>query len=186
MRLIGDEPLRRRLGEAARRRAIDHFAWPRIIAAYEALWQSQESQRREYARVAGTKGPYAVPSHYPPPERSFAGYPTRWLDPEGPVEVVADPEATVELDRFLALPLTNHVAARRVADPVLLRLVLSRARSSCAISELHAVIRSGGIDQDRTRATLGWMLKYDLLRPVTAETDRDGTSSSPAARTAVP
>jgi glycosyltransferase involved in cell wall biosynthesis len=182
LRMIGDEPLRRRLGEAARRRAIAHFAWPRIIAAYEALWKSQESQRRDYARVSRAVGEYDVPAHYPPPERSFAGYPTRWLDPVGPVEVIASPQAVFELDALLSLPLTNHVAARRVADPVLLRLVLARAHSSCPVSELHAVIRSAGIDQHRARATLAWMLKYDLIRPVTVEPVHDENPSSPVRR----
>ena len=54
-RLVGDEALRALLGAAARKRALDLFAWPRVIAAYEALWRDQETQRQDYARVrAGT------------------------------------------------------------------------------------------------------------------------------------
>jgi len=45
-RLIGDEPLRRRLGEAGRARAEAHFNWDRIAEQYEAI----------LARAGGGKG----------------------------------------------------------------------------------------------------------------------------------
>ena len=80
-RLVGDEALRRRFGEAGRRRAREHFAWPRIVRAYEDLWRGQDVERLAIAgagssRWLGSAGPAA----YPAPERTFAGYPSRRLD----------------------------------------------------------------------------------------------------------
>ena len=37
-RLVGDEPLRRRMGAAGRRRAVERFAWSHVIRTYEELW----------------------------------------------------------------------------------------------------------------------------------------------------
>jgi glycosyltransferase involved in cell wall biosynthesis len=165
-RLVGDEGLRSALGAAARRRALDLFAWPRVIAAYEALWHDQEAQRQEYARLRARVGGSDLPAHYPPPETSFAGYPTRWLDADRHTELAASPEAPSLLEPLLALPLTNHVADRRVADPGLLRRALARAAPGCSVAELDAFFRAAGVDHHRSRATLAWMLKYDLIRVV--------------------
>jgi len=37
-RLVSDEPLRKRMGAAGRARALERFAWPHVIRAYEAIW----------------------------------------------------------------------------------------------------------------------------------------------------
>jgi N-acetyl-alpha-D-glucosaminyl L-malate synthase BshA len=39
-RLLGDEPLRQRFGEAARQRAVERFATPAVVAQYRALYES--------------------------------------------------------------------------------------------------------------------------------------------------
>ncbi len=64
-RLVGDEALRRSLGAAARQRALDLFAWPRVIAAYEALWRDQEAQRQDYARIRTQTGGSDCPRPLP-------------------------------------------------------------------------------------------------------------------------
>ncbi len=163
-RLIGDESLRASLGAAARRRALELFAWPRVIAAYEALWRDQEAQRQDFARLHARTSGSDVPAHYPPLESSFAGYPTRWLGADECTELAASTWAAAELGRLLALPLTNHAANRRVADAGLLRLALARAEPSCSVAELDAFFRAAAIDHHSARATLAWMLKYDLIR----------------------
>jgi hypothetical protein len=132
-RLAGDEPLRRRMGEAGRRRAQDHFAWPRIIRAYERLWSEQEAERR--SRAALRRGPsrwqgFDGQAAYPAPERTFAGYPTRRL--EGRDRLAPAPGAGEALDNLLARPLTHHVAGRQAAGPEVLRSAIDRAPGSVA------------------------------------------------------
>ena len=39
-RLLADEPLRQRFGEAARRRAVELFATPKVVSQYRALYES--------------------------------------------------------------------------------------------------------------------------------------------------
>jgi glycosyltransferase involved in cell wall biosynthesis len=163
-RLVSDEALRASLGAAARQRALDVYSWPRIIAAYESLWRDQETQRQDYARLPRTGSD--VPAHYTPPERSFAGYPTRWLGADGRDELAATPWAQEVLELLLDLPLTNHAANRRVADSGLLRMALARATPSCSVADLDAFFLAVGVELDRARATLAWMLKYDLIRVI--------------------
>ena len=74
---------------------------------------------RSYARLRARSG-CDVPAHYPPPERSFAGYPTRWSSAESRNELAATRGARRCWSSLLALPLTNHAANRRVADQALL------------------------------------------------------------------
>ncbi len=171
-RLVGDESLRRRMGEAGRARARELFAWPRIIRAYEQLWRDQDAERSARAGTeAGVpsspmRGDPARPSAYPAPERTFQSYPTRRLDSLDRLEPA--PSAADELGVLLAMPLTHHAAGRRVSDAALLRDALAQA--PCSVEDLDLFWSTAGVDHGVGRATLAWMLKYDLLR--TAWDDR--------------
>jgi hypothetical protein len=162
-RLINDAALRRQMGEAARNRALRHFTWPVVIAAYEELWRQQDAERRAWlARQISPRPRYAGPAGYPAPEHSFAGYPTRWLAGTDHLQAVAGADA--HLDRLLTTPLTNHVAERRSSDPRVLRQVLEAAATACPLDHLDAILGQNGLGATARRATLAWMLKYDLLR----------------------
>ena len=163
-KLVGDEGLRLSLGEAARQKALAVFAWPHVIAAYEALWRDQESQRQDFARHCAKTDGSQYPAHYAPLEHSFAGYPTRWLTADSRAKLAATAWAQANLERLLTFPLTNHAAECRVTELGLLRQALDRARVSCTVAELDEHFLSAGIDQQLARATLAWLLKYDLLR----------------------
>jgi len=173
--LIGDEALRRRMGEAGRCRAREHFAWPRIIHAYEQLWRDQEAERS--ARAGPAAGGRSSrwrdadgPAAYPAPERTFAGYPTRLLD--GLDRIVPAPAAGEHLDVLLAMPLTHHAPRRRVPDAGLLRAALAEA--PCSVEDLDLFWSRAGIEYGIGRATLAWMLKYDLLQAVWDERSEEG------------
>jgi hypothetical protein len=70
------------------------------------------------------------------------------------------------LELLLALLLTNHAAKRRVAEAGLPRVALARAAPACSVADLDAFFHAAGVDVVRARATLAWMLKYDLIRIV--------------------
>jgi hypothetical protein len=161
-RLVGDDSYCRAIGIAARSRAVDRFSWSRVIARYEALWAEQDAARRSRAAAAGDP---RTPALYPPAERSFASYPSCWVGLEDE-DVAATEHAERDLPRLLSLPLTHHVAESRASDASLLVAALAEARPRCPISSLDVVFRAAGVDRRRARATLAWMLKYNLLRPV--------------------
>jgi hypothetical protein len=60
------------------------------------------------------------------------------------------------------MPLTHHAVLRRVADPGLLRAAIGQA--PCSVDDLDRLWSRSGVAHDIGRATLAWMLKYDLLR----------------------
>jgi hypothetical protein len=164
-RLVGDEPLRRRMGAAGRRRALERFAWPKIIRAYEELWAWQDTELSARASLVARQWIGSLgPACYPAPERSFAGYPTRWVDQDDRVQTV--PGAEAALAGLLAMPLTHHAMDRRAGELSVYHAVLRAAVPSCPIADLDQVFHDAGEPTVVARATLAWMLKYDLLRRV--------------------
>jgi glycosyltransferase involved in cell wall biosynthesis len=160
-RLLADEPLRRRMGEAGRRRVLERFTWERVVRAYEELWREQEAERQAQARHAA---PVGGPPCYPAPEVSFGGYPTRLLD-EG-TTLVAVPGARDDLERVLSSPLCNYAGQRRVCDGEVLRGVLDAAAAPRSVEELTDALRSRGAAHGTARATVAWLVKYGILKVV--------------------
>jgi glycosyltransferase involved in cell wall biosynthesis len=157
----------RAMGEAGRRRALERFTWPRIIARYEALWAEQEDLRRAFSGRGATPAPEG-PDLYPEPERSFRSYPTRWLGPDDRLQ--SDAAAAVRLPTFLETPLTHHAGDRRVRDPSVLADVIAAAAYGCTVAGLDEFFRRVGGKARAGRATLAWLLKYGLLSAVEPST----------------
>jgi glycosyltransferase involved in cell wall biosynthesis len=159
--LIRDEGLRRRLGAAGRQRVLERFAWRHVIRAYEALWRDQERERLARAAGPGPAG-RAGTGRCPPVDQTFGSYPTAVLG-EGDV-LEAAPGAEALLEPLRTAFLTNYAGHVRVQDPALLRQVLAAAGRGCAVAGLDEVLGRAGAAPDVGRATLAWLLKYDLLR----------------------
>lgn len=169
-RLASDDAIRAAMATAARSRAVEQFEWSTIVRAYERLWSEQEAER--LARpIPAPAGPEA----YPIPERSFRAYPSAWLDSDDVVTLV--PGAADLLDGILATPLINHVPGRRVADADAIRAALAAA--PCTVAKLDAIWSGSGVEFSIGRATLAWLLKYNLLRWVPALTDPAATRLEP-------
>jgi glycosyltransferase involved in cell wall biosynthesis len=171
-RLLLDPALARGMGEAGCRRARGRFAWPHIIRTYEQLWCDQDRERSERARALTRRASAWPPAAYPAPERSFAGYPTRQLS--GRDRLVPTPGSADALESLLAMPLVHHAAGRRVQDPSILTKALETA--PCSIDDLDRLWAESGVEPEIGRATLAWLLKYDLLRPVTDPASTGGPS----------
>jgi hypothetical protein len=161
-RLVGDDALRRRMGEAGRRLAVERFAWEHVIRAYESLWAEQQ---RELANRPPTAAP--GPVRYPTPERSFAGYPTAWLDDTSTVR--AADGAVALLAPLLNMSLTSLAAGRRCRDPRAVADALRAASEPRSVGELAAALERAGASAEAARATLAWLLKYGLLAPARVE-----------------
>ncbi|MFO1082592.1 MAG: glycosyltransferase family 4 protein [Reyranellaceae bacterium] len=82
--LARDPELRRRLGEAGRRRARETFDWRVVYGQYQALWAELGEQRRRAAgdrRLQGwLRSLPRVPAARLDPFQAFAHYPTRTID----------------------------------------------------------------------------------------------------------
>jgi glycosyltransferase involved in cell wall biosynthesis len=160
-RLVGDDALRRQMGEAGRRRAVAEFGWERVVRAYETLWAEQQAELAR-RRAAPGAAPAPSPARYPPPERSFAAYPTAWVGDSEAVQ--ASEGATARLPGLLAMPLTSLAADRRARDAGAITELLRAAAQPRPVGELAAMLERSGTAPDAARATVAWLLKYDLLR----------------------
>lgn len=149
-RLISDAALRERMGAAGRQRALEQFAWAHVVQAYERLWLEQEAELRDCAG-GESRASYSGPTIYPSPEHSFSCYPTHWL--AGDCRLVAAPQADDRLQTLLSVPLTNYEPQDRDTDSDVLETALQVAAEGCSLDQLGV-----------SRATIAWMLKYDLLR----------------------
>jgi polysaccharide biosynthesis protein PelF len=130
LRLLQDDELRRSLGAAARRRALEHFTVDRAISAFDEMYsllgtgKPIPTQRRtelsdiglasvvDSVPVAGTaRGPVAVAGPAPEP----AGPPAHWIDlPDDEYGTVIMPKLGPGVD--LAALVAEHMAGR-TAEP---------------------------------------------------------------------
>ena len=138
--LIGSAELRRRLGEAGRRRAFSSFDWPVVVAAHQALFADLAERRRHGHGEAVAITPRAVP--LPPlgndPFADFGSYASRQLSDELLVrcspEPLHQPEAPLErceLDGLLP-------GLRGTAEEHAQLLAQLQAAGCCSVAELLA------------------------------------------------
>ncbi len=175
-RLVSDQELRARMGAAGCACAREQFAWSKVIAAYEELWQNQNEERLRRVQLSATRPRWqgaAGPAFYPSPETAFAAYPTRCLDSTD--RVTAGPGAAGQVEALLAMPLSSHAQSRRVNDPELIKGALGLA--PCTVLDLDGYWSGARVERSLGRSTLAWMLKYDLLRAVPSDQQAEGLPS---------
>jgi glycosyltransferase involved in cell wall biosynthesis len=161
-RLFENGAERTRMGERGRARILEHYTWLRIIDQYQTVWGEQDRLRREHLGAGAAPSKVRTPVAFPDVEFAFAAYPTDIVEMDA--EVIAAEHAAGSLASLLKLPLASYLASSRVADEAVLSRLLSRAASGCELAELDALLAAEGAEPQRARATLAWMLKYDLLR----------------------
>lgn len=165
-KLILDADLRQRMGAAGRKRAEEEYAWEHIIRRYEEMWEDQDRERQAWIREHQTarKPSWPVPACYPPPEQSFAEYPTRFIDPSEQVRTA--PEALERLQVLHKHPLTEYGAQWRADNLAQLQVVLDAARDGAKIQMLVKKLTDLKNSRSRSLAAVTWMMKYGLLELV--------------------
>jgi glycosyltransferase involved in cell wall biosynthesis len=160
-RLIADAGLRRAMGEAARKHVVERFTWAGVIRQYEELWRRQRAECRAWREKHGGRRMPTWPACYPPPEHSFAGYPSAWMSESDRVRTADG--AKGELEIIFRMPLTSHAAASRCQDLGVMRAALDAAMEGCALSVLDELFTGRGVSPSQARASVAWLLKHGLL-----------------------
>lgn len=165
-KLILDPALRQRMGAAGRKRAEQEFAWEHIVRRYEEMWEEQERERQAWIRQHQNdpKPKWPVPACYPPPEQSFAEYPTRFLDMSE--QVRAAPDAVERLEVLHKHSLTEYGSQWRCNNLAHLQRVLDAARNGASIEALMKVLFDLKNARSNSIASVTWMMKYGLLELV--------------------
>jgi starch synthase len=162
-RLFNSPELRRQMGEAGRKRAIEVYDWKTIIGQYEALWATQTE-----LRIAGANDLKPLAHPWPArmdPFHAFASYPTQTLTPQTVLALV-DADADTAISRALAY--------RKLAMVDFAKAVLPTA------AEIETLLH--GASQPQTAQTwvdnmdhkrqafvfrsLAWLLKLGILKLV--------------------
>ncbi len=174
--LAKDKALRERFASAGRARAERLFGWPSIIAKYESIWETQRYEllkarqkqftvivRCETSDDAGT--PYDANDQrqelpYPPIEKAFRSYPSRWLGPE---EILRKSALSSQiLTACLSDPLCNHSLAW-VPHAEHLGRILDEMPESVSIGQWRQQLERDAIPARLHSDILGWMCKYGVL-----------------------
>lgn len=173
-KLFNSPELRRQMGEAGRKRAVDVYDWKPIIGQYEALWAKQTELR--LAAKAQAEQPNSENSHgvkplaHPWPARmdpfhAFASYPTQALTPQT-VLTLADADAEVAVQRALAYRQLAMVDFAKIILPSEAEIV-SVLNTAAQPQTAPALV--AGIAQERQAfvfRSLAWLLKLGVLRVV--------------------
>ena len=154
--LFADPDLRRRMGEAGRRRAREVFDWRVVIGQYQALWAELERRRRAAPEQSPLENPYRLD-----PFRMFAAYSTAPLSSADELEL-ARPFAAGEAATILSKPSVTIVAARLPDEAEVEALLASLASGPKTVAQLMqetAPERRPFIER-----SLLWLMKFGFLR----------------------
>lgn len=162
-RLFAEPALRHRMGANGRARVTRDFMWQAVIERYERVWSEQELVRYEHLELS-ERGSARTPVSFPGIEHSFAEYPSSWVDDDTQLVVTAG--AQQRLSDLVRLPLTSYLPRARLADEAALARVLTGCEQPRSAGELALLPELSALPRQACRATIAWLLKYDLLQLV--------------------
>jgi glycosyltransferase involved in cell wall biosynthesis len=167
--LIADAALRKKLGAAARRRAVESYDWRVIVARYQQLWAELGELRRRAGESAERKAGTARPSRADP-FLAMRSYPSDALSGRHVAELM--PGATAQVFDTLArnplLSLGRSVAAG--ADDMHRLIAELQAKGKATVAD--AVAGFPPERRQRMARSLLWLAKMGMVRlhrPATAK-----------------
>jgi D-inositol-3-phosphate glycosyltransferase len=163
--LVTDPGLRRRFGEAGRRRSMELYAWPRVIKRYTELWDEcrerfDHTNVQEWARE--DRENVFAPAYF----RQFAHYPSALITSETQLALLSE-GGQMDLARA-AMETHLPPEMRTVFHPAVFQGLISRLRNwPVAFGDL-VEDTSGETEQsqDVTARHVLWLVKYGIVKPI--------------------
>jgi len=158
--LIEDADLRRRMGEASRARAVEHYEWSHIVSRYDALWLELGAIARTTAHGRRRGGQYLISRYVD----TFRGNATRMITKDSRIVLSERGHRVVEGEEGLPQYFTRGFTL----DYGLIEdALVSLGRRGKSIGQIAASIASErSVHPDRVVRHVVWLLKYDLARLV--------------------
>ncbi|WP_168732891.1 glycosyltransferase family 4 protein [Aliigemmobacter aestuarii] len=165
LRLARDPALRRRMGEAGRRRAVEHYDWSRVIPRMQDLWADLNARRRR-APVPPPRYPAWGLPVAPSPFLLFGAYPSQ-VAGFGAERYVATPPAAGAPDVAAMLALRDYAGLKRQFEPTasveaVMAAILAGADRGLSRPEVE---NATGLRAPAVERAMIWLLKYDFIRP---------------------
>jgi glycosyltransferase involved in cell wall biosynthesis len=154
--LFSQPDLRRRMGEAGRRRAREVFDWKVVIGQYQALWAELERRRLAAPPQTPMENPYRLD-----PFRMFAAYPTAPLGPAHELELTRPVEPGA-IAAFMAQPSVVTYGARLPGAAEVEALIASLAAGPTSVARLMQETEPER--RPFVERSLLWLMKFDFLR----------------------
>lgn len=158
--LIEDENLRRNMGAAGRRRAIENYDWRVIIKAYEDLWREQAARLKGSVDELAPPNWAAVNPAFPDPSTMFGGFTAQHLALADRIELVATNEDLARTIRHRMNTFGMDMLLPDGTISILLGLLNKAPKASLAEIKLGMKID----DEVRFMRTIAWLLKMGLVR----------------------
>lgn len=160
-RLINDPALRRRMGEAARQRAVAEFDWRTVVSRYQQLWSELGERRRSAAESVPRKAGQPAQPTRADPYQAFASYATTTLDSRDVIELApgATPEA---FDAVTSSALISFAKAVNPSTAEMHRLLEALKDGSRTLAQLAQDWPQGS--QSLRARSLLWLAKMGLVR----------------------
>jgi len=159
--LAGDAHLRRTMGEAGGKRALDLYDWQVVIHQYRDLWAELAEVRTsapETAPLSSGAPPYPLGGD---PYHLFTHYPTTALGPN--TKLTSGEVSVAELEKTW---MTNFGSGRRLPPELLARIAETVAeRGQATAGELMTGLDPASAYPPETWAvSLAYLVKFDVLR----------------------
>lgn len=149
--LVGDKPLRQRMGEAGRARAREVYDWQAVYRQYQALWAELTRVRLDAA--PGIRGsPQMAPTRLDP-FAAFAHYATHPIAPATEVALRGDGSAA-DFAVLVRQPLFDYASAVLPSQRWVEQVIALLKRHPLAITDLAAQLGASQVDTARLVAVL--------------------------------
>jgi glycosyltransferase involved in cell wall biosynthesis len=156
-RLIDDEHLRRRMGQEARRRALELFDWRHVIASYQELWAELAQRRAKAGESAPRAQPHADFPARMDPFRLFEDYPSVVLSPEHRVSSASHVQDAKALIDHPLVRFAKPVMRLDLCDAMMRRV----ARGEASVADLTAEAPEAA--RAAVARNLCWLAKLGLV-----------------------
>ena len=167
-RLGADRSLRERMGEAGRKRALEHFSWQTVIKRYVALWDELAARPLAADVEQGLRA-----ARHPQLMRFgefFHGHFSQTVDARWLEDVWLRRTATGDALYRGLLPLAHYAGMERLLDAEAVRRMLVAARKPMTGADLMRILHEyfpepspPNFVRERAIFTLIWALKHDYL-----------------------
>ncbi|MBO6781659.1 MAG: hypothetical protein JJ899_00005, partial [Alphaproteobacteria bacterium] len=158
-RIVSDNALRRRMGEAGRKRAAQRYDWSVIIPDYEALWAELAARRAKDSEIAPVPPGGSPDLLRDDPFRLFAGYPSTLIDETMRVRRRM-PDS--ELDRLIRFDINSAVAGL-VPDGTQIRALLAALPEDGGSMDIGSLVATSGAMRVPAMRAILWMAKLGVV-----------------------
>ena len=132
--LVENQPLRQKMGDAAKNRAVNAYSWSQIIPLYKEMWASNAEKRASFDNSS-----HNTPSnHYSDPFIDFSHYPTAQISQNMKVKLNSDNRdmALAKYRSLMTLAMVNYSSITHPEEHEVEKICLMLDESPRTIQEI--------------------------------------------------